>query len=87
MEPLPTLSADSVATELPTAKQMATPSELMDQPPAQSFAATEIAPVEQPRSQNQALIPSIWQAVLFILILLSGLAAFLLRRNAIQKWK
>jgi hypothetical protein len=87
MAPLPTLTADSVATEVPTAKQAATPSELMDQPPAENQAATELAPQEQPRSQSQALVPFAWQVVLFVLILLSGLAAFLLRRSAIQKWK
>jgi len=88
MLPMPTLSADSVATEVPSAKQMATPSELMDQPPAENLAeATESVPAEQPRSQSQALIPVVWQVVLFILILLSGLTAFLLRRSAIQKWK
>ncbi len=42
---------------------------------------------EQPRSQSQALIPVVWQIALFILILISGLIAFLLRRSAIQKWK
>ena len=88
MVPLPTLSADSVATEAPTAKQMATPSELMDQPPAGNQAETESAPPEQQsRPQSQALIPFVWQVVLFVLILASALAAFLLRRSAIQKWK
>jgi hypothetical protein len=87
MAPLPTLSADSVATEVPTAKQAATPSELMDQPSAANQAATELAPQEQPRSQSQALVPFAWQIALFVLILFSGLTAFLLRRSAIQKWK
>jgi hypothetical protein len=87
MEPLPTANADSAATELPTAKQMATPSELMDQPPAENQPEAESIPGEQSRSQNQVLIPIVWQVVLFILILLSGLAAFLLRRSAIRKWK
>ena len=87
MEPLPTASADSVATELPAAKAMATPSELMDQLPAENQPEAESVPGEQSRSQNQALIPLAWQGVLFILILFSGLAAFLLRRSAIQKWK
>jgi hypothetical protein len=85
--PLPTLSADSVATEAPTAKQAATPSEMMDQPPVQNQAEAESVPAEQPRSLSQPLIPVVWQAFLFILILVSGLTAFLLRRSAIQKWK
>jgi hypothetical protein len=87
MEPLPTANADSAATELPTAKQAATPSELLDQPPAQNLAEPESIPDEQSRVQNQALIPITWQIVLLILLLLSGLTAFLLRRSAIQKWK
>jgi hypothetical protein len=79
--PMPTMSADAAATELPTAKQAETPPEGLDQ--------TEVvpAPLEQSRSQSQALIPVAWQATLFILIVLSGLTAFLLRRAAIQKWK
>jgi len=87
MEPLPTANADSAATELPTAKQMEAPSELMDQPPAENQPEAESVPDEQSRSQNQALIPIAWQAALFVLILLSGLTAFLLRRSAIRKWK
>jgi anti-sigma factor RsiW len=80
MLPMPTLSMDSAATELPTAKEAATPSELMNQ-------TAESVSGEESRSQNQALIPFAWQVILFILILLSGLIAFLLRRSAIQKWK
>ena len=87
MEPLPTANADSAATELPTAKQMATPSELLTQPPVQNQAEPESVPGEQTRSQNQTLIPFAWQVALLILILLSGLVAFLLRRSEIQKWK
>ncbi|CAG0953604.1 hypothetical protein ANAEL_00205 [Anaerolineales bacterium] len=85
--PLPTLSADSVATEAPTAKQAATPSEMMDQPPVQNQTEAESVPAEQPRSQSQPLISIAWQAFLFILILVSGLIAFLLRRSASQRWK
>jgi anti-sigma factor RsiW len=87
MEPMPTVVADSAATELPTAKEAATPSELLDQPPVQNLAETESVPEEQSRSQSQALIPFAWQVALFVLILLSGLTALLLRRSAIQKWK
>jgi hypothetical protein len=87
MEPLPTANADSAATELPTAKQMATPSELMDQPTAENQPEAESVPGEQSRSQSQPLIPIAWQIVLLILVLFSGLVAFLLRRSAIQKWK
>jgi hypothetical protein len=86
MQPQPTLSADSVATELPNAKAGATPPELLDQPPVENQGA-EPAPGEQSRSKNPALIPVTWQIVLFLLILLSGVTAFLLRRSAIQKWK
>lgn len=87
MAPQPTANADSAATELPAAKAMPTPSELADQPPAGNSAESESVSGEQSRSQNQALIPFAWQVVLFILTLLSGLTAFLLRRSAIQKWK
>jgi anti-sigma factor RsiW len=87
MQPLPTANADSAPMELPTAKEAATPSELQDQPPVQSLAAPESIPQEQSRSQTQALIPFAWQIALCILILFSGLTAFLLRRSAIQKWK
>jgi anti-sigma factor RsiW len=87
VEFLPTANADTTALEAPTAKEAATPSELLDQPPAQNFAETAPVPDEQSRFQNRALVPFVWQVALFILILLSGLAAFLLRRSAIQKWK
>jgi anti-sigma factor RsiW len=85
MVPMPTLSADAAATEAPTAKQMATPPEAMDQPPVQNQPEAESVPVEP--LQRQPLIPVAWQGILFILILLSGLTAFLLRRSAMQKWK
>ncbi|MBI5951109.1 MAG: hypothetical protein HY865_05585 [Chloroflexi bacterium] len=85
MLPLPTVSADAVATEAPTAKQMATPPEAMDQPPVQNQPEAESVTVEPP--QRQPLIPVAWQGILFILILLSALTAFLLRRSAMQKWK
>jgi anti-sigma factor RsiW len=85
--PQPTASADSAVTQVPTAKEAATPSELLDQPPAGNFAESESVLVEPSRDQNQVLIPFAWQVVLFVLILLSGLTAFLLRRSAIQKWK
>jgi anti-sigma factor RsiW len=85
--PVPTLSADSVATEVPSAKQMVTPPEVLDQPSVGNQAEAESIPAEQPRSQSQVLIPVVWQVALFILILLSGLTAFLLRRSAAQKWK
>ncbi|MDO9302459.1 MAG: hypothetical protein Q7T89_13820 [Anaerolineales bacterium] len=87
VESLPTTNGGTTGFELPTAKQAATPSELLDQPPVQNSAEVESVPDEQSRSQNQALIPFIWQVALFVLILLSGLTAFLLRRSAIQKWK
>jgi anti-sigma factor RsiW len=86
MAPMPTLSADAAATELPTAKQAGTPSELLDPPTAENQDLESVSG-GQSRSQNQAPIPVAWQVVLFILILFSGLAAFLLRRSAIRKWK
>jgi anti-sigma factor RsiW len=87
MQPAPTMSADAVATEAPTAKQMETPPEALNQPPVENQAEAVPVPAEQPRSQNQILIPVGWQIALFILVVLSGLIAFLLRRSAIQKWK
>jgi hypothetical protein len=88
MTAMPTMeSLPTAALEAPTAKEAATPSELLDQPPTQNLAESGPVPDEQSRFQNQALIPFVWQVALFILILLSGLAAFLLRRSAIQKWK
>lgn len=87
MMPQPTLTADSAATELPTAKGMATPSELLDQPPALSQPSAA-APLEaQSRSRSQPPIPFIWQMILLAVGILSGLTAFLLRRSASQKWK
>jgi hypothetical protein len=85
MEAMPTLTADSAATEAPTAKQMEAPPEAFDQPPVENQAGAESVAVEP--AQSQPLIPVAWQVVLFILLLLSGLTAFLLRRSAIQKWK
>jgi hypothetical protein len=87
MEPQPTAGVDSAATELPTAKVMSTPSEMQAQPPVQGLIEPESVPQEQPRAESQALIPFALQIALLILILLSGLTAFLLRRSAIQKWK
>lgn len=88
MTAMPTMeSLPTAALEAPAAKEAATPSELLDQPPTQNLAESGPVPDEQSRFQNQALIPFVWQVALFILILLSGLAAFLLRRSAIQKWK
>lgn len=85
MEAMPTLTADSAATEAPTAKQMESPPEAAAQPPVEDQAGAESVAVEP--AQSQPLIPVAWQVVLFILLLLSGLIAFLLRRSAIQKWK
>jgi hypothetical protein len=85
MESAPTLTADSAATEAPAAKQVETPPEAFDQPPLENQAEAESVPSEQ--SQSEPLIPVVWQIALFILILLSGLTALLLRRSAIQKWK
>jgi hypothetical protein len=85
MEAMPTQMADSAATEAPTAKQMDTPPEAFAQPSLENQPGAEVAVVEP--TQSQPLIPVVWQAALFILILLSGLTAFLLRRSAIQKWK
>ena len=87
MQPAPTLVADSVATELPTAKQVEPPPEMLDQPPVQNQTETESVPAEQTIPESQALIPAVWQVALFVLILLSGLIAYLLRRSATQKWK
>jgi hypothetical protein len=42
--------------------------------------------MEAPQPQPKPVSPA-WQAALFTLILFSGLAAFLSRRAAIQKWK
>lgn len=85
MEAMPTLTADSAATEAPTAKQMESPPEAAALPPVEDQAGAESVAVEP--AQSQPLIPVAWQVVLFILLLLSGLIAFLLRRSAIQKWK
>jgi len=87
MEPMPTASADSAATELPASKEAGPASGSQDQPPVQNQALTESVPQEQSRSQNQALIPGIWQIALLTLGLTSGLIMFLLRRSATQKWK
>jgi hypothetical protein len=87
MEPLPTASLDTAATDLPTAKVAGTQSELADQPQVENSVEVGAAPEEPSRFQNRVLIPYIWQVVLFILILFGGLAAFLLRRSAIRKWK
>lgn len=85
MEAMPTQMADSAATEAPTAKQMESPPEAAAQPPVEDQAGAE--PVAAEPAQSQPLIPVAWQVALFILLLLSGLTAFLLRRSAIQKWK
>jgi hypothetical protein len=85
MEAMPTQMADSVATEAPAAKQMEPSPEVFDQPPVENQAGAESVAVEP--AQSQPLIPVAWQVALFILLLLSGLTAFLLRRSAIQKWK
>jgi hypothetical protein len=85
MEAMPTLMADSAATEAPTAKQMESPPEAAAQPPVEDQAGAESVAAEP--AQSQPLIPVAWQVALFILLLLSGLTAFLLRRSAIQKWK
>ncbi len=87
MQPAPTMSADVVATEAPMAKQLATPSEMMDQPPVQNQTVTEPIPAEPPSPQSRPLISFIWQVALLVLGIVSGLIAFLLRRSAMQKWK
>lgn len=87
MVPAPTLSADAVATEAPAAKAAATPSELQDQPPLQNQTVPEPVPTEPSRSQSRPLISVTWQIALLVLGIVSGSAAFLLRRSAIQKWK
>jgi hypothetical protein len=60
---------------------------VLDQPPVQNQTEAESVPAEQPIPESQALIPAVWQVALFVLILLSGLIAYLLRRSATQKWK
>ena len=72
---LPTeeFSADTAATELPTAKEAGTPSELLEQP--------------QVSEEREAPVPTSLQIALLILGLVSGMVMLVLRRSAKQKWQ
>ena len=48
---------------------------------------TESVPQNQSQVKNETVVPVIWQFVLLVLGLASGLMMFLLRRSATQKWK
>lgn len=72
-QPTAEFSADTAASELPTAKEAGTPS----------------GPVDQLRvsEEHEAPVPVTWQIVLLVLGLVSGMIMLAMRRSAIQKWK
>ena len=71
--PTEEFSADSAASELPTAKVAGTPSEPLDQ--------------SRVSEQRAAPVPVTWQIVLLILGLISGVMMLAMRRSAKQKWR
>jgi anti-sigma factor RsiW len=72
-QPTAKFSADTAATELPTAKEGVTPSEPLDQ--------TRVS------EEREAPVPVTWQIALLVLGLVSGVMMLVLYRSAKQKWQ
>lgn len=97
------VGGDSTATEAPalsepflemapaafptedTAARVGEQSEDAMQTPKQ--AGTELGLPEQAEVRNEAFVPVIWQIVLFVMILLSGLLMWIMRQSALRKWR
>ncbi|MEW6402612.1 MAG: hypothetical protein AB1649_12485 [Chloroflexota bacterium] len=81
------LPTETVPPAADSANQAVAVTPELKQEPTEEATVLREADTQQAQVPSQALIPVAWQTVLAILAILSGLAAFLIRRAAAQKWK